>query len=192
MIGLSDSETPGTAENRSFDWRSLFPWAAALIAVLTVLGVFALPWLVPVHISEVFSESQMLGFNNRVAVIALAVGAALAGFLGLAWRLVSPERFGSCLPGTLVGREESASDRVDWRLAAALMAASAVFFIGMALLFRRYPVGDAAYFIDRLLQLVNGGRFYQDFEFAYGPLLVLPTSWAWLVVRGLGVDVRPR
>jgi hypothetical protein len=167
----------------------LLPWVAALIATLTAFGVFALPWLVPVQVREIVSESQMLGFNNRVAVIAMGIGVGLAGFLGLAWRYAYPERFQTTHPGTLAQRENAAEDRVDWRVAAILMGLTAAIFLGLAQLYGRYPTGDSAYFVDRLFQLINGGRFYQDFEFAYGPLLLFPTYWAWLAVRSMGVEI---
>src|SRR5512133_2440800 len=115
MVGLSDARTPSTLRIRTSDWRKLLPWMAALIAALTAFGVFALPWLVRVPVAVVVSQSQALGFNNRVAVFALSIGAGLLGLLGIVWRSAFTETLGACPPGVLVEREKLARDRVDWR-----------------------------------------------------------------------------
>ena len=81
------------------------------------------------------------------------------------------------------------ADAVDWRLVAALSVASVAMVAVLGYFYRTHPFADSAYFADRLLRLVAGGRIYRDFEFAYGPLLLLPIDWLWLVLRNAGADI---
>ena len=175
-------------------WVRWLPWLAGAVAIMSVLGVFALPWLVLQRVQYVVSDSQMLGFSNRIAVAALALGALAMAALGVAWRTGSRGAFAQVLPGLLGEREatgegQERSEQIDRRLVVALMVALTALLGLVAFAYGRYPASDSAYFSDRLLELVNGGRLYVDFEYAYGPLLIYPAYALWLALHGLGLDI---
>jgi len=155
---------------------------------MSVLGVWVLPWFVAVRNLPIFSDSQALGFNNNAAQAALVLGsialAAIAYFSGTRHRTFE----GRATPVVTLSACDP-EDRVSIPLIIGVSCAVAAMVAGMALLYRDSPFGDAAYFVDKVLQLVGGHRPFFDFEFTYGPLLLFPTYWLWIVLRPLGLDV---
>ena len=57
--------------------------AVGLLVVLVLAAVFVLPWAVPQRIAEVQSDSQAVGFNNRVAMLGLLAGVVAAFVIGI-------------------------------------------------------------------------------------------------------------
>lgn len=167
-------------------WLRWLPWAIGVAAGLTALGVFVAPWLAPIHLQQVTSESQVFGFANRVAIVSLGVGALVMAAIGVAWRFGDRSAFSAVRPGLV---SDDRTEAADWRLVAALMVLSAALFAALSWAYGSHPYADAAYIFDRLLQLVSGARFGVDFEFGYGPLLLYPSYWLWLATRGLGVSL---
>lgn len=165
------------------------PWAVAIVAAVTAFGVFTLPWLVPSTVRVISSDSQALGFDNRVALVALALGCAALFGIGIVWRFgSSAQRRGELTPVVADARPER-GDAIDRRLLAGLMLASVAMVALMAYIYRSHPFADSAYFVDRMLRAAAGGRFYRDFEFAYGPLLFYPEYGLWQLLKPTGLSV---
>lgn len=145
--------------------RALLP---AAIVVLTLLAVFVLPWLVPVPVRALVSESQAAGFSNRTALVALALG-------GLALAAVSLLRSRGDDPAApfVLGRPGTEGG-VDGRLVTLTAAGTAAFVLALASVYRGSPFSDAQYFIDRMAYVGAGAVPYAEVEFPYGPLLLYP------------------
>jgi len=111
----------------------------------------------------------------------LSLGFAVVALFIVAWLAEAPgRRFLSLKPETThVSR---------WLVAGAMIAGVAIAVL-LGFVFRDHPYGEAGYFLDRTLYLVNGSRPYIDFEFSYGPLLLYPQYWVWLALRPLGVSI---
>ena len=165
------------SEKRDATRRTL----AAVIVVLTCLGVFWLPWLFPTVVRPVVSDSQVAGFTNRVAELAFGLGAVALFLIAWVGRATTPP-----FVQPSADAEEPRISR--WVVYAAMAAGVAVVAV-LGFLYRDRPFLEAEYFIDRTLYLVNGSRPYIDFEFSYGPLLLYPQYILWLLLRPLGVSV---
>lgn len=139
---------------------------AAWVAVLAValLAVFALPWVVPVPVKPVVSDSQAAGFSNRAATIGLALCALAA--VAFAARRSARGHTGAAFATVAPG------DPVDRRLVVAAMGLAVVAVVGLASVYRGHPYSDAQYFVDRMLLATSGNVPYRDFEFTYGPLML--------------------
>lgn len=160
--------------------RRGWPAAAAIaIAALCTLGVFWLPWHLPVVLRPIVSDSQAAGFVNRGALLSL--GFAVVALFMVAW-------LGKARGQGFVSLEPQGAHVSRWLVAGAMVAGVAITVL-LALVFRDHPYGEASYFLDRTLYLVNGSRPYIDFEFSYGPLLIYPQYVVWLVLRPLGVSI---
>jgi hypothetical protein len=153
----------------------------------TYLFVFVAPWFKPMPSLPVVSDSQSVGFDNRFALVALAVGMVVLALLALLRRAGAAA---ASWPGEVV---RSSAVPVEERipkwlvgLAVALIVAETVAVI---VIYRGIGFSDSAYFIDRLFYLANGSRLLTEVEYSYGPLLIAPPYLAWLALRGLGVGL---
>jgi hypothetical protein len=155
-------------------------WPLVAIVAACLAGVFVVPWFVPTGVEVIVSDSQAVGFANGAAMLALAAGCA-ALFLR-----------GRRQEGTRAGFLQAAGD--GSRLSPWLVAAAAVLVliaVGAAVLvFRDRAFGEASYFVQRTLLLINGDIPYRDFEFTYGPLLLYPEYWLWMLLRPLFVSAQ--
>ncbi len=146
-------------------WAACFSFAAAA-------AVFWLPWHVAVPPS--ISLSYLFGFNNRVAMAAVALCAGLVALLGR-----------SLLPAPAVAP--------PWKkplsrssLLKALLITLAVSLWLFFLLHRLDGWNESIYTVHRVRLLLGGRRPYRDFEFAYGPLLLYGPAF---LVRLTGTSV---
>lgn len=184
-VTIPDDNQPRPAE--AVPLRRWFVWAIVAGVALTGLGVFVLPWLVPAPLARVVSDSQALGFNNRLAILSLLVGCVVFGVIGLIRRRVSPPSM-EVTPVVLL--EPVPLDRRVSRRALWLTCGLAVVTAGLvAHLVGPYPFSDSAYFMDRLLNVVNGSRMNRDFEFSYGPLFLYPPYLLWLAFKSFGLGI---
>ncbi len=156
--------------------------------VLTLLGVFVLPWFFPPAARQVVSDAQALGFSNRAAEISLVIGCLALAIVALVSGAARRTPQGHAEPVvTLVPCER------DERIGPIALLAASVAVVGMVVVvsstYRSYVFGDAAYFIDRLQYIINGQRLFTDVQFGYGPLLVYPTYWLYLVTRHVGMGL---
>ena len=159
-------------------------WPSAVVAV-AFSGVFALPWIVPVHIARVLSQSQAVGFSNRVAMLALAAAAVALFFLA---------RLGQNAPdaanGPLVTAQGApAVDRVSPWLIGSAMALTLLMVALIGGVLGDSPFGDAQYFTDRMLRVIAGGVPFSQIEFSYGPLMLYLPLASWRLLRWTGASI---
>lgn len=178
----TDSSAPATVRPA---WVT---WAVVVTVVLSILGVFVVPWFVQGTIREVASDSQAVGFNNRLAAIALIVGSTVLALIALLSQAGRRSTAGRAEPVVVLERCEP-GERVSLVVLGVVSFALLLMLTVMASVYRGVLFGDAGYFIDRLMYLVNGQRFAVGFEFAYGPLLLFPTYWLYMVLRHVGIGL---
>lgn len=155
---------------------------AAWLGAGVFASVFLLPWLVPMPKTQIFSESMAVGFSNRVAMVALGVGALL--MVAVAARIT--RRSGSGFDGFITSEPE---ERLSRNLVIAAVVLTVLAVIAEGILLGNRPHGDGSYFIDRLMLMSAGQTPYADFEFSYGPLLIYAPWVIWQSLAGLGVGV---
>lgn len=156
------------------------PWTVAAVAAGGLL-VFWLPWQVPVR-GDIESDSAVFGFSNGAAT----AGLGLTLLVLMAIRLATPGAAG--LLAGLVRPPDRAT--VAERLALALgIAATAVVTGGWWRLLPWAFFGESTYFLTRLDLLEYGLRPFLDFDFGYGPaLLLVPAALHWGSGRMLAMD----
>lgn len=148
-----------------------------LASCVSLVAVLVLPWFVPGEPSP--SISYAVGFNNRVAILAVLLGAGVLT-LTASRRPVSPPTPRRPLFATAVSSQERI--RPAW-LFAILGAAAASSLTLSKLTYGDFRYGEMAYALDRLSCLLSGAQPYRQFEFAYGPLLLYAPSWAGRLFR---------
>ena len=157
----------------------------AVIVVLTLLAVFALPWVTPVTVRAIQSDSQAVGFNNRIAVLGL-----FAGMLALFFHGVLSKPACSDQQAPLIStRLTSVEGRVSMRLQLTVVVVTATAVALLASVWQTHPTGDAAYFIDKLNRVIAGGAPYSQIEFSYGPLMLYLPLLTWRLVGWTGLSV---
>jgi hypothetical protein len=156
----------------------------ALVAAVFCV-VFVAPWIAPSASRQLASDSQALGFDNRIAVIGLAAGVTAM--------FVLARRAGRGAAGTLGPRISTRiapkGDRVSPRILALTIAAGVLCVAVLGTVLQNHPFGDATYFIDRLLQVGAGGVPYSQIEFSYGPLLIWAPLAIWRLFARAGLSV---
>lgn len=153
---FSDDTPP--LESRAQAWS--FP---VVVFLLTCLGVFVLPFLLPPAPILGVSAANVAGFNNKVASLAAAILGTIVFLKELRW------------PAAKHTRERANSDGLSRSaiLAIAFACAGVVaLFCRLVYMSHQRYLGDAGYFIEQLGAHVYGGRtLYDQVEFPYGPLL---------------------
>ena len=156
------------------------------IASAAVAGVFALPWFVPLRTAVILSESQAVGFNNRIAVLALAGGVVA---------LFALARFGARALDTETDvplastKAPPPRERVSPWLVGAMMALTLLMVAVLGAILKDSPFGDGQYFTDRMLRAIAGGIPFSQVEFSYGPLTAYLPLLSWRALRWTGVSV---
>jgi hypothetical protein len=162
------------AVRRLPDW---LPLVAAFAAALA--GVFGLPFLFPPSHS-VPSQSYVVGYNNHVAAVSLALVSALVFLLSIG---------GEGEDVTDFTREQ----RISWRWLAGALLLVAVWNGALSWLVfaaHGYAVEDF-YFLPQLEKYYFLHRhLYSQIEFAYGPLLFYPPIWMHWLLRPFDVSLR--
>ena len=152
------------------------------IAAAGSVGVFLLPWMIPMSRTPVLSDSYMVGFANWVSVVALLLTAlaltavssrlgATASFNGPLWRVGPLER-----------------GRRSLLVVAALTAASLLSGAGLAWITRGTAYGETSFFIDRMAQLAAGYRPFLDFGYGYTLGGLYGPVWLWRLFRVDGLS----
>lgn len=168
----SRPSTDAPARPPSREGRSAPSWAAtAIIMAILATGawlVFVLPWRMPVP-SGIESVSAVAGFSNRAAL----VGVAATLMALLATSLVGAPR---TLAGPLLDQPARATGPERVALAACSIFSVAVIGGWWWWIPSSY-FGESAYFLTRLDMMTLGLSPYRDFDYGYGPaLLVVPTA----------------
>ncbi len=154
--------------------KQLKRWAFPLsIFLLTLFGVFVLPFLIPPPYLAGVSAANVAGFNNKVSSLAAAV-------LGVIVFLVvlrspgedsqAPRSDYAKLPFRFVAITIACVASIDSVCSAIVAASKARFF-------------DASYFIEQISAYVNYGRkLYDQIEFPYGPIIFYgPVAIHWML-----------
>lgn len=153
---------------------------AAVLAAGSLL-VFWLPWRVPVR-GGIESDSSLFGFSNAAAIAGL--GLTLLGLMAI--RLVTPGAAG--LLRGLVGPAAPASPAERSWLVLGIGVAAVVIGGWWSLLPYAF-FGESTYFLTRLDMLQYGFHPYRDFDFGYGPaLLLVPAAIHWGSGRLVAMD----
>lgn len=154
--------------SRTQKWVRLTTLALVLFAAITV---FVLPWFIPPGSRDVVSDSQSIGFSNRIAMIGMALSAAGLALVGMVAR--SSRATDGTKPLFSVELPPAGEQIRPWLVAAAsLISGAAVVLLG--LFYRKFvPVGDGSYFVNAIL-LLTGNHASFSSVFSYGPLLLYP------------------
>jgi hypothetical protein len=150
-------------------------WGIRLtILLVTCLGVFILPFLLPAAYFEGVSASNLAGFNNEIAALAAASLGTLVFLLALKWpQILGEDIIGPAADGGVQLKERS---RISRGLVGVvvLLWGGAVFLFGVQIirLGVRYEY-DWGYFLNRISMHADFGRkLYSQIEFPYGPWLL--------------------
>jgi hypothetical protein len=144
------------------------------ILLVTCLGVFVLPFLLPPPYFQGASASNLAGFNNKVAALAAASLGTLVFLLALKWpQILGKDSFGPAADG---GVQLKQHGRISSGLVGVvvLLWGGAVFLFGVQIirLGVRYQY-DWGYFLNRISMHADFGRkLYSQMEFPYGPWLL--------------------
>jgi hypothetical protein len=168
--------------------RGRLGWRGVLYATVLAVGLlstFVLPWYVDLGDQPVVGDSYVIGFDNTTAILAVLATALALAALGLRARTETDSTTGLWLTAT--GREERTSRPLVLVIAGLTVAACAwLAYAGWGQW--QWP-GDARYFIDRMLEALNGGAHFRDLGFGYGPaLLYVPLALYWSI-RPLGGSI---
>jgi hypothetical protein len=143
---------------------------AWFVGIAALLSAFFLPFLLPGNLL-VYSAAYIAGANNKLATIALALLSAIValcaarGWIADGLPSDGDERSSRPLSGGTI-------------LAGCLLVALWTGLLGWAITHSGNRYGESDYFLERSRDLLRfGGRLYRDFEFPYGPLLLLPPVW---------------
>ncbi|MCW8131431.1 MAG: hypothetical protein KIS92_13865 [Planctomycetota bacterium] len=150
-------------------------WLAAAAVLAGAAGVFWLPYFFPPSLPT-RSESYTLGFDNRVAVLALVLALGLLGWLR--------PRSGGASVFFEAKRAEPGRVPLLLCLALAVLYALIDWAANGGLPLQQY--GESAYTLPRVEYFVDLGLHpYRDFEFAYGPLLLFFPALCVKALHGL-------
>ena len=147
---------------------------AAATAALAGTCVFLLPYAVPPH--PAYSESYVVGFNNRIAIASVLV-ISLAVYAVTVLR-----RLRSLAPDT------TNKPRLRWPIFVTAACTVAIWIGALSLicLKENTRVAEDRYFLTQLEKVALMHRtLYTQVEFAYGPLLFYPTLWIAHLFHGL-------
>jgi len=130
-------------------------WSAFVASAL--LAVFLVPQFVAVPPS--ISDSYIFGYSNRTGILILSLCLVVGGFFSKQLSF----KFREAARGDPIPR------RIIWWWMIAFVSGGR----GMYCVVRGMQgYAESKYFIDRVKMLAQGGRIYQDFEFAYGALFL--------------------
>jgi len=154
----------------------------ALILCVAAVGIFLVPWYVPVT-EPAMGQSYSYNFNNSVAI--MAVGATLlALFFHALWAGRDPgvERL-------IASIFEIRRDSFGFRALLPLFFATAAVIAVLILACYWYSPfdhwGEMGYFISRMDLLILGRVPYHDFPFPYGPAMVYLPFALYRIAHGL-------
>jgi hypothetical protein len=141
------------------------PWRVFGVVALFILFISILCWLpYKVPVAPSVSVSYVFGYNNRVGVALVGLGALLVALFARDWASDAG------VVGT--GRQLDRSTFVK-----ALMGTLVVSLVSYLLTRRWDGYSESIYTVDRVKLVLEGHLPYRDFEFAYGPLLLYGPAW---------------
>jgi hypothetical protein len=135
-------------------------WTVVLVTTFFIVGLFWLPYHVPVAPSV--SDSYLFGYNNHVAELVIAIGAVLLGWLGPKLPLL----------------QSSTARPLGRPTLYKAMAVTLAIGGGLFLLTRKLDgFEESIYLIDRFKLVLEGRVPYRDFEYAYGAAFLYGPAW---------------
>jgi hypothetical protein len=151
---VAASSQPQSKQLRNTNW-AIAGWSSFVLAGLA--SIFFIPRLVSV--SPSISSSYLFNYSNRTGILILLGFLVVGGYFSKSLRV----HF----------RAPSVEGKISAPLLAQWMGITAVIWAVMYFLVHGLQgFAESLYMIDRLKMLVEGGRPYRDFEFAYGALLL--------------------
>ena len=156
----------------------------ALLACIACAGIFVLPFYFP-PFSPVNSESYIYGFNNKVSFLSVLLSIGLFFLAALRWNPLPADSLLSTFDPQAEGKTEWIKPWVVWLGCLLMLATAAYFYLHTGNL----GYGESAYFVKRMLFVLQGRRPYTDFEFAYGPALLYPPVYLYRLTEPFGMSV---
>ena len=161
-------------------------FATVILALLVYFAVFRLPFLFPPQV-RLMSASYALGFNNGVAIVALAGLLVLVTLLHLLRRRFSAD---------LAIKVSDVWNGKAWTATRVVFAIACIGYAGLTFALYRYYLQSAPsliweprHFLHRTwLMDVYGLRAYQDFSAEYGPILTYTPLWTYWLIKPLGAS----
>ena len=153
-----------------------------ILVLLAYYALFRLPFRFPPR-EQMWSASYAFGFNNGVAIIALAGLLVLVTLLYLQW-------------GRFTAKVETVSDENadGWKAIKVAFAAACIVYAGLTFALYRYYLQSAPrliweprHFLHRTwLMDLYGLHAYRDFSAEYGPILTYTPLWTYWLINPLG------
>jgi hypothetical protein len=159
---------------------------AVVVAALAYYSLFRLPFWFPPRL-RLWSASYAFGFNNGVAIL------AMAGLLAAVALLYVVQRHRACEPRIEFPLERTVAGR---RSAAIALAALVLLYAGLTFAMYVYSVRWASslmwetrHFLHRVwLMDVYGLRPYTEFQAEYGPMLTYTPLYMYWLLKPLGAS----
>jgi hypothetical protein len=157
-----------------------------ILSLLAYYALFRLPFRFPPG-ERLMSASYAFGFNNAVAIIALAGLLALVTLLHLV-----RGRF----PAKLAITVSDVRNGKAWTAIRVVFAIACIGYAGLTFALYRYYLQSAPsliweprHFLHRTwLMDIYGLRAYRDFSAEYGPLLTYTPLWTYWLIKPLGAS----
>lgn len=142
-----------------------------------LLGIFLLPWFVPRDL-PVCSASYTLGFNNMAASSALA---ALLATLFIQLKRKKEGDTTKALRDILLDPGPRLNSRRSVIVYLSVMTLTVAVLIAWYQMMPYSFFGEFGSDVSRLDQMVLGLRPYRDFQYNYGPAMLYPAYWIYLI-----------
>ena len=143
--------------------------SVAVLLVVAAYAVFRLPYHFPSSVPTA-SQSYMVGFNNRVAVMAIVAVVVLFCIRNLAWRRATPEPVDQ-----LFAADQGGSGRVSARMPISIVLLLIAIQLGIAfLIYTCIPYlneyGEPEYMLPRIEQAMQCHlHLYSEMDWPFGP-----------------------
>jgi hypothetical protein len=160
-------------------------WALLVILLAGAMGIFVLPWHVPINVPSA-SLSYRYGFNNSVAILAtgLTLGALFLRTLWQ-WRNGINALANTTFASTFDFRGGTGTDR---GLLYSFLGASVIFPVVIVAMYCYTPIGEFAemgYFLPKIELMVMHKVPYRDYPFYYGPAFLYVPFFLYNIAHGI-------
>lgn len=156
-----------------------------VFAVVLAMGVFLLPWYVPLT-QPAYSQSYTYGFNNFAACVWIA---ACLGMMA-AWQFFFPSPLGvldairEALSSMMPDAGKPCRDPFLFNSFVAMSVIASLISIGWFWLAPMAYGNESAYFLSRIDMMVMGFHPYRDFQCNYGPFFLFGPYYLYCLSMG--------
>ena len=154
-----------------------------VIAALGAVGVFIVPWFVPVGSTPVVSDSYMVGFANWAAVAALLVTAMALAAVSARWQTAPLSAAGPLWRSGPAGRR-----RFSLIVVLALATLSLVTGASLVWVTQGVAWGETGFFLGHMAQLAAGYRPFLDFAYGYALAGIYAPVSLWHLFNAHGLS----